>query len=263
MAKELPYFKFITGEWLKGDINICSYAAQGVFINICTYYWMKDGNMSLTFVQHKINNSSTEVEELINKGIISVDKNDNLSIKFLDEQLSEFELLSEKRSLAGKRSGESRRKNKRSTSVQQKANNIDIDKDKKEIIYMSELAASDGLNNYEEIAVAFWELSKNILNNLNINSTDLGRAKIKNWVDPVRLCIEKDERTADQFREIFEYLNNEKPRNGFTWGQNIRSGKSLREKFEQILTAARTPQNKSNTQQAYENLKRKFQETGS
>ena len=42
MAKEIPYFKFFTGEWANGEITAESYEVQGVFINICSLYWDKD-----------------------------------------------------------------------------------------------------------------------------------------------------------------------------------------------------------------------------
>jgi len=43
MAKELPYFKFEPAEYIAGDIQDCSFEAQGVFINICALYWIKQG----------------------------------------------------------------------------------------------------------------------------------------------------------------------------------------------------------------------------
>lgn len=133
MAKELPYFKFFPAEWMKGNVTICSMAAQGLFSNICNYYWMKDCNMSLTHVQQRFNKHQTELEELFNNGIIKKDNDDNIIIDFLDEQMSEFVELSEKRSKAGRSSGESRRKkpsNKCSTSVQHLPNYKEKDKEK-------------------------------------------------------------------------------------------------------------------------------------
>jgi hypothetical protein len=40
MAKELPYFKFEPAEYLTKDVS-CSLAAQGLFINLCSYYWQR------------------------------------------------------------------------------------------------------------------------------------------------------------------------------------------------------------------------------
>jgi hypothetical protein len=43
MAKELPYFKFEPAEYLTKDV-FCSLAAQGLFINLCSYYWQRSCN---------------------------------------------------------------------------------------------------------------------------------------------------------------------------------------------------------------------------
>ena len=116
--KELPYFKFYPAEWIKGEITLCSMEAQGLFINICTYYWMKGCNMSLTGVQHRFNTCSEMLKELIDLEIITV-LDDKICIDFLDDQFSEFEKLSKKKSRAGKASAKARKINTRSTPVQQ------------------------------------------------------------------------------------------------------------------------------------------------
>jgi len=72
MSKELPYFKYFPGEWLKGDITICSMAAQGLFINLCSFYWMKDCSMSLANARQRFNTNSTEFTELDNNEIIHI-----------------------------------------------------------------------------------------------------------------------------------------------------------------------------------------------
>ena len=41
MAKELPYFQFEPAEYLTKDISFCSLSAQGLFINICSFYWQR------------------------------------------------------------------------------------------------------------------------------------------------------------------------------------------------------------------------------
>ena len=42
MAKSLPYFKFFCSEWSDGDITLEDYQTQGLFINICAYYWSNE-----------------------------------------------------------------------------------------------------------------------------------------------------------------------------------------------------------------------------
>jgi len=41
MAKDLPYFKFYSSEWNDGDITLEDMKTQGVFINVCSYYWSR------------------------------------------------------------------------------------------------------------------------------------------------------------------------------------------------------------------------------
>jgi len=127
--KELPYFKFFPAEWIKGDITLCSMQAQGLFINICTFYWLKGCDMSLTSVQHRFNGCSDVLDELINKEILSVSDGE-ISINYLDEQFEQFAELSEKKSRAGKASAKKRKGNKRSTPVKHVVNKEDKDKDK-------------------------------------------------------------------------------------------------------------------------------------
>ena len=120
MAKEIPFFKFFVGEWANGDITAESYKTQGVFINICSVYWTKEGELSEVFLRKKIK-ANKEISLLIDSEIIKVE-NKNIVISFLDEQLSECEGIRVKNSEAGKKSARQRALNKRSTSVQPKLN---------------------------------------------------------------------------------------------------------------------------------------------
>ena len=116
MAKEIPYFKFFTGEWSNGDITAENYKTQGVFINICAIYWTKEGDVSENFIRKKIKDNKC-INELIYSDIIKVE-NESILISFLDEQLIETENIRRKNSDAGKESARKRALNKRSTPVQ-------------------------------------------------------------------------------------------------------------------------------------------------
>lgn len=130
--KELPYFKFFPGEWIKGDVTLCSQESQGLFINICSFYWMKGCNMSLTGVQHRFNGCSNMLDELINIEVITV-SDGKIVIDFLDEQFEQFKELSKKKSRAGKASAKTRKGNTRSTGVKQVVNKEDKIREDKEI----------------------------------------------------------------------------------------------------------------------------------
>jgi len=111
MSRDLPYFKFFTSEWLNGDITLEDYELQGIFINLCAYYWHKDGNLDIVQVKKKLR--TDRISELIDIGLIKFDRkkiskhpfylddNEKLVIEFLDEQLSEFSVRKKQLSEAG------------------------------------------------------------------------------------------------------------------------------------------------------------------
>ena len=108
MAKEIPYFKFFIGEWANGDITCESYEAQGIFINICSIYWAKLGNLTESHIRKKFK-SDEAINELIEASIIKIEDG-KVIINFLDEQLQEDQLLRRVRSAGGKKSAEKRKK---------------------------------------------------------------------------------------------------------------------------------------------------------
>ena len=117
-----------------------------------------------------------------------------------------------------------------------------IKKDKK----MSELSVQTSLDDYEKIAVAFWNLIDANLKKNGINSTDISKAKYKGWVDPIRLAITNDGRTKSELTSIYKFLEKEIPgEDGFSWNTVIRSTAKLREKFESLLLAAKKPKRSS------------------
>lgn len=121
MAKEVPYFKFFTGEWANGDITCESYEAQGLFINLCSIYWTKLGNLTEKYARKKFKCDHV-IDELIESNIIKVD-GENIIISFLDEQISECKHISNRNSRAGLESAKKRALNNKSTPVEQPLNN--------------------------------------------------------------------------------------------------------------------------------------------
>lgn len=102
MAENYYYFKFITTEWLTGDIVYEPLSVQGLFINICAVYWQRDGVLTLDDIAKRFKNPP-ELAELTDR-FFSV--NDGyISIKFLDEQLTEKRIKSERNSQNGKLGG--------------------------------------------------------------------------------------------------------------------------------------------------------------
>jgi len=87
MAKELPYFKFEPAEYLTKDVSFCSLAAQGLFTNICAYYWQRKCKLTKKQLIRRLN-YEVELNELINEGVVDFNGED-IIIKFLDAQLLE------------------------------------------------------------------------------------------------------------------------------------------------------------------------------
>lgn len=97
MTKELPWFKFFPGEWNRGDITLEDYQVQGLFINICAYYWERNCHLTLNQLRKRFQNHAS-INALIEGEIICL-KGEAVVISFLNEQYSELrankKLLSE------------------------------------------------------------------------------------------------------------------------------------------------------------------------
>jgi hypothetical protein len=135
MAKELPYFKFFPGEWLSGDITLLDMKEQGVFINLCAYYWKKDCSIRLANAKQRFSMCLASLELLLKNDIVKVDANDYLVIEFLNEQYDLFTDMNEQRINAGRLGGLAKAKqalSKRQASAKQTPiyKDKELDKDK-------------------------------------------------------------------------------------------------------------------------------------
>ena len=103
MAKELPFFKFEPAEYLTGDVSFCSFAAQGVFTNICAYYWQRNCKLTKDQILKRLN-CLDEFEELINQQVLKL-KGDDILIDFLLLQYNEIQTVSKINSKNGSKGG--------------------------------------------------------------------------------------------------------------------------------------------------------------
>lgn len=135
MAKELPYFKFEPSQWENGNIQLCSHEAQGVFINVCSVYWQRLGDLPYKLAVQKIcGGNATALDSLNEEGIIKIVEG-MICIDFLNEQLSEFENTSSKNSENARSGWEKRKSNANSMRPHSDRNAIreeEIREDKKE-----------------------------------------------------------------------------------------------------------------------------------
>lgn len=97
MAKDLPYFKFFCSEWSDGDITLEDFETQGLFINICAYYWSNECVVEYSKLVKKFRGYDLLITNLINSNIIKV-KDIFITISFLDKQLEDREKLSKQNS---------------------------------------------------------------------------------------------------------------------------------------------------------------------
>ena len=108
MAKELPYFQFEVSEYLNGDIQYCSLEAQGLFINICSMYWHKSCRLTTIQILKRFPNSGDAYNELIDECILN--NNQDVVIKFLDDQFIKLESRKRRLSEAGKKGAKAKKK---------------------------------------------------------------------------------------------------------------------------------------------------------
>lgn len=110
MAKELPYFKFEPNQWENGNIQMFSLEDKGLFIDLCSMYWSRLGDVPLKLAIQKLcAGNETAFDSLIKEGIFTVE-NDFVCIDFLNEQLSDFEDTSKQNSKNAKERWEKYRK---------------------------------------------------------------------------------------------------------------------------------------------------------
>lgn len=120
MAKGLPYFKFYSSEWSDGDITLLSYKIQGVFINICSYYWSRECNLEYKKFQKRFKNSKSEIKTLLDDEILFIE-NGYLRISFLDQQWHDRGAIIEKNRANGAKGG---RPKKNPNETQTKPNGL-------------------------------------------------------------------------------------------------------------------------------------------
>ena len=74
MAKDLPYFKFFCSEWNDGDITLETYEHQGLFINICSYYWSNECNVNFDKLLKRFRGNDELIGDLSAAGLFKLDE---------------------------------------------------------------------------------------------------------------------------------------------------------------------------------------------
>ena len=110
MAKELPYFKFEPNQWENGNIQICSREDKGLFMDLCSMYWSRLGDLPFKLAVNKLcGGNASAFDSLMRENIFTV-VNDLICIDYLNEQLSNFDETSKTNSKNAREGWEKRRK---------------------------------------------------------------------------------------------------------------------------------------------------------
>lgn len=125
---------------------------------------------------------------------------------------------------------------------------------------MSEVKRSDvptEMMEYFDIAYSFYQLFFEHLKNRGVKTEQfVKQAKVKTWLDPVRLMISKKEAEIDDLRLIFAYLRSKN-----FWSETISSTAAIRKHLTKILKAAMKENNHSRpdeTMKAYKEFQEKY-----
>ncbi|MDC1302270.1 conserved phage C-terminal domain-containing protein [bacterium] len=87
MSEKLQWFKFTPSDWMMGKILKCPEITQARFMKLCCLYWNKECNLSYEDAEIEVDDEHLKI--LIKKKVIK-SENDNITIEFLKEQLSEI-----------------------------------------------------------------------------------------------------------------------------------------------------------------------------
>jgi hypothetical protein len=180
MAKELPYFKFEPAEYLTKDISFCSLSAQGLFINICSYYWQRNCKLTKEQLLKRLNHE-TELNELISEGVIDLIEN-NIFIKFLDNQLNEVEIKSKTNSINGGKGGRPKKNPiETETKPKQNPNESQTKAIREDKIIEDKIKENNSITNLEIRSLAF---KNSLIPFKNKYQIDLLKNFYEYWTEP-------------------------------------------------------------------------------
>ena len=208
MAKELPFFKFEPSEWDSGNIQMCSRESKGLFIDLCALYWNRVGELPYALALQKLCNGNKDaLQELINTEIIGV-VNDRIVIEFLEEQLSEFGQVSEKRRDAAKK----RWSDANALQMESKSNAIREEKIREEEKRREEISA-DKSASHDQRALDF---RNRVAENLNDYPKEMLRAFYDYWTE----MNEGGRKMRFEMQKVFDIK-----KRLVTWKKNESNGK--------------------------------------
>jgi hypothetical protein len=102
MSSENPWFKFIPSDWLGGSVQLLSDAEKGTYIDLISLIWKENGEIiqdEILSRKLRLNHATAcdRIKSYCDLGILVCDNN-NLSIKFVSNQLDSLNELSKRNS---------------------------------------------------------------------------------------------------------------------------------------------------------------------
>lgn len=225
MAKELPYYKHEPSEWLEGEIQICSDAAIVCFSNLRDGYWLKLGCISYAFALHKYCRKDASIlQELIDNGIVDLE-GDDIVIKFLDNQLKEFNDVSEKRKQAAEKRWKNKPLDANALQVESKSNAIREDKSKEDNIREDNIREDKKEVPKITFSDSIYKTYETILSYFDVELRPKTDKSKESWLDTIDKLNRIDMLTFDEI----ELIVRETRKDNF-WSVNFQSLTKLRKK---------------------------------
>lgn len=244
MSLELPYFKFMVSEWLNDRISLMSKAEKGVFIDVCAFYWFHKTSVTKAMLKRRFSDASEELKQLLEWEIIGYSEEDELTIKFLDEQYKELSDRRQKRVEAGRKGGKSSGKQslskaqaelKQSSSEAQAIKNKNKNKNKKNANNSkNELTARlPDCSEYGEEATALaHHLEYSIVKRKPDHKYANNPPSLKAWVVEIEKLMRLDGKKYEKIKNIIDYTFTAGTEKAEFWAPNIQSGKKLRKHYD-------------------------------
>ena len=129
--KYLPYFKFDAESWLTGKVQLLPVDEIGIYINLISRIWKAGGSLKndrflprlLGATKEQFNNA---MQDFIELDIITINDDNEIHIKFIDDQIAERAVFISKCSAGGKNKASKATLKGTNSNVQGTSTNLEV-----------------------------------------------------------------------------------------------------------------------------------------
>ena len=195
MAKDLPYFKFFCSEWNDGDVTLETFEHQGLFINICSYYWSNECDLHLDKLLKRFRGSEELIDDLSAANLFKINEDRTISITFLDEQAKDRGKLCNQNSINAKKRWEKKRKESEKDAVVLNSHSENNAIKKREEEIRKEKIIKDNINDddFDKYRKTYSMYAKKLYNN-------------NAWIESISRMFIKDANNDINIKTIDKYL---------------------------------------------------------